>query len=148
MRYIFFFAILILIISGCDDNPASPNSDTIHSGSLQYTFSTPKTTYTVSDILKANVTVLNTGSVPDTIAVGDGIFQWSLQDQNGQTIIIGGGHNDVIAITIIKPGELKKIYSINQLIADSSGKNVSPGSYILKAKLYTSMSFSLNLMIK
>jgi hypothetical protein len=150
MRRIFIFAILVLALGGCSkSNPVAPESENLQSGTLQYTLTTSKTTYASNDTLKATLIVHNTGTTTDTITVGDGTFQWFLQNAKGQTIMSGGLISDnVIALVPIKPGESKEIDTINKIILDSSGKTLSLGIYTLKATLHPSISFSLNLMIE
>jgi hypothetical protein len=123
MRHIFCVAIILIIINGCgqNSNPVS-TTNTITSGSLKYTFSTSKTLYEAHDTLKATMAVYNDGSAVDSIVVGDGIFRWSLQNGNGQTIMFGGGSNNVVELLPINPGQTKQIYFIEQIIADTSGK--------------------------
>ena len=149
MRHIFILAILMIVINGCgqNSNPVSI-SDTIKSGTLEYTFSTSKPLYEPHDTLKAAVSVFNNGTTNDTISVGDGIFQWNLQNSKGQIIMVRGVSDNVVGLVIINPGQTKQIYSINQVIADTSGKAVIPGSYSLNASLHPSLSFSLKLSIQ
>ena len=149
MRQIFILAILMIVINGCgqNSNPVS-TSDTIKSGSLEYTFSTSKSLYEPNDTLKAAISVFNNGTTNDTISVGDGIFQWNLQNSKGQIIMVRGGFDNVVELVIINPGQTKQIYNINQVIADTSGKAVNPGSYSLNASLHPSLSFSLKLSIQ
>jgi|GEM_PF-3937626 len=149
MRHIFILAILSIIISGCGQkgNPVS-TSDTIKSGTLEFTFSTSKSLFGTHDTLKATVSVYNEGKTDVSIPVGDGIFQWNLQDSKEQTIMFGGGHNNVVESLSINPGQTKEIYIINRIIADTSGETVNPGSYTLNASLHPpSLSFSLKLNI-
>jgi hypothetical protein len=140
----------LIIMNGCsqNSNPISSTSDTIKSGTLQYTFSTPKALYGIHDTLNAAFAVYNDGVTTDTIAVGDGLFRWSLQNVAGKTIMFGGGSNNVVERLPINPGQRKQIYFINQIIADTSGKAVVPGSYSLNAALHTTLSFSLKLSIQ
>ena len=149
MRHIFLLAILLIIINGCgqNNNPVS-TTNTITSGSLKYTFSTSKTLYEAHDTLKAAMSVYNDGSAVDSIAVGDGIFRWSLQNDKGQTIMVGGGSNNVVELLPINPGQTKQIYFVDQNIADTSGNTVAPGLYNLKATLRPTLSFSLKLTIQ
>jgi ABC-type transport system substrate-binding protein len=85
-------SLISTILIGCSNssNPVTP-SETQTSGALQYTFATPKTTYNPGDTLTAAVTVHNPGFSTDTIAVGDGIFEWALVTSSGDTVMIGGG---------------------------------------------------------
>ena len=149
MRHIFFLAILLIIINGCgqNSNPVS-TTNTITSGSLKYTFSTSKSFYEAHDTLKAIMSVYNDGSAVDSIAVGDGIFRWSLQNDKGQTIMLGGGSNNVVELLPINPGQTKQIYFVKQIIADTSGNSVAPGLYNLNADLRPALSFSLKLTIQ
>ena len=149
MKHIFFAVIILIIINGCgqNSNPVSA-TNTITSGSLKYTFSTSKSLYEMRDTLKAAMSVYNDGSVVDTIAVGDGIFSWSLQNGNGQTIMFGGGSNNVVELLPINPGQTKQIYFIKQIIADTSGSSVATGLYNLNAALRPNLFFSLKVTIQ
>ncbi len=149
MRDLFILAIFLFVINGCgqNSNPVS-TSDTIKSGSLEYTFSTSKSFYEAHDTLKAAVTVFNNGTSNDTIAVGDGIFQWNLQNSKGQIIMFSGAFDNVVGLVTINPGQSKQIYTINQVIADTSGQAVNSGYYYLNASLRPSLSFSLKLSIQ
>jgi hypothetical protein len=102
----------------------------VKSGTLQYTFASPKATYGAQDTLDATLTVHDVGSTTDTLAVG-GLFTWSLQNSSGQAVVFGGGANNSISLVPINPGESEEIGRIYQVIADTSGKAVSPGSYTL-----------------
>ncbi len=130
------------IIVGCSksSNPITP-SDTQTSGTLQYTFAMPRTTYNPADTLLASVTVHNSGSASDTIAVGDGIFEWMLVNSSGDTVMIGGGDNNAVVMLAILPGQSKLIYSIDWVLAYPAG------SYSLKATVRP-MSFVLNLSVQ
>ena len=61
--------------------------------------------------------------------------------------MVRGVSDNVVELVIINPGQTKQIYSINQVIADTYGKAVIPGSYSLNASLHPSLSFSLKLNI-
>ncbi len=141
--------LFLLIVTGCgrNSNPVS-TTNTITSGSLKYAFTTSKSFYEAKDTLKAAMAVYNDGSAVDTIAVGDGIFRWSLQNDKGQTIMLGGASNNVVELLPINPGQTKQIYFIKQIIADTSGSSVATGLYNLNAALRPNLFFSLKVTIQ
>ncbi len=147
-KYLFFIILILFLINGCSSksNPISFNTGTQQSGSLQYTLTTSKSSYSLNDTLKAAVTVHNTGTETDTIVVGSSLFTWSLQSNNGQTIMTRGGYNWVVMLQPVEPGQTLKIYSINQVIRNESGKSFTAGKYFLDATMHQ-VSLSISLVI-
>ena len=141
-------SLISTILIGCSNssNPVTP-SETQTSGALQYTFATPKTTYNPGDTLTAAVTVHNPGFSTDTIAVRDGIFEWALVTSSGDTVMIGGGANNVLELVPVLPGQSKEIYSLDRVLSEGSGQTFPSGSYSLKATVRP-MSFLLKLSVQ
>ena len=145
---VFTISTLAIIMVGCtkSGNPITP-SDTQTSGTLQYTFAMPRSAYNAGDTLAATVTVHNFGSIADTIAVGDGIFEWALVNSSGDTVMIGGGDNNVMMSLPVLPGQSKEIYSLDRVLTEGSGQTFPSGSYSLKATVRP-MSFLLKLSVQ
>ncbi len=142
-------AISIFIV-GCSKsgNPVGP-SDTQSSGSLQYTFSTPNTTYKSGDTLTAAITVHNSGSVADTIGVEASLFQWALVNSSGDSVMKGGNGYILAESLSVAPGQTERIdfYSIKQVLREVSGQGLPSGSYSLEASV-GAMSFILKLSVQ
>ncbi len=149
MRCLFLFASALVVLSGCSQSENPVTSDTVQSGTLQFTLAIPKATLGVHDTLQATVVAKNVGTTADTIADGVSLFSWTLQNESGETIMFGGGGNWVIISLPIQPGQSQTIYQVKQVIADTSGKAVVPGPYTLKATVRVPQtSFLVNLSIR
>lgn len=149
MRNLFIIVSLLFIINGCSQN-SNPltTSVAIKSRKLLFTLSVSKTTYAVNDTLKAIMSVYNYGTIANTVVVGGGQFDWSLQDGNGQIIMSGGIPDNLLRILTINPGQTEQIYRINEKITGMSGKAVNPGTYDLNASLRQGPTFMLRLSIQ
>ena len=139
-----------IITVGCSNsgNPVGP-SDTQSSGALQYTFSTPKTTYMSGDTLTAAISVHNSGSVADTIGVEASFFQWALVNSSGDSVMKGGNGYILAERLSVAPGQTERIdfYSIKQVLIGASGQPLPSGSCSLEATV-RSMSFLLKLSVQ
>lgn len=138
---------LLALIDGCGKggNPLS-SSDTVQSGTLQYTFTSSKTTYSPGDTLSATVSVHNTGSTQEVITVGDGLFQWELINPGGDTVMSGGVSATSEELVPADSGKTVKLYTIDRVLEAAPGKTLQVGSYSLKAEVHP-MSFILRLSI-
>jgi len=75
MKYLIMVASLFVAFYGCSRNSGdNAASNTIRSGNLEYTFTSPRSAYRSGDTLVAKVTVHNLGMRADTIGVGEGLF--------------------------------------------------------------------------
>ena len=150
MKILLTISTLGIIIVGCNNsgNPAGP-SDTQGSGSIQYTFSTPKATYKSGDTLTAATTVHNSGSVADTIGVEASDFQWALVNSSGDSVMRGGNAAILAELLPVAPGQSEPIdfYSIKQALRGAQGHPLPSGSYSLEATV-RSMSFLLKLSVQ
>ena len=150
MKIMLAVSALGIFIVGCSNsgNPVGP-SDTQSSGSLQYTFSTPKTTYISGDTLTAAITVHNSGSVADTIGVEASLFQWALVNSSGDSVMKGGNAYILAELVPVAPGQSTEIdfYSIKHVLVGASGQPLPSGPYSLEATV-RSMSFLLKLSIQ
>lgn len=91
-----FVLALLLSIIGCRQSsnviapvtqPPSSVSDSLDG--ILYTFSVSKDTLGILDTLDMRLTGLNQTAAPETLAVGDPLYTWSLTDGNGKIIASG-----------------------------------------------------------
>ncbi len=140
--------IILTVIAGCsrNTNPVS-DSDTVGSGTLHYRFFSSKATYTPGDTLLAEVTVENSGSAVETIAVGDGLFHWALLDPIGDTVMLGGSSPTFEDLIPADSGKTIMLYSIDRVLEAGQGQTFAAGIYSLKAEVKP-LSFLLRLSIQ
>ena len=143
-----FSMIISTVIAGCskNSNPVS-DSDTVGSGTLHYTFSSPKTIYNPGDTLQAEVTVENSGSATETITVGDGLFHWALLNPVGDTVMAGRVSSTFEELIPADSGKTVTLYSIDRVLEAGSGQTLTTGIYSLKAEV-NPISFELRLSIR
>ncbi len=137
MRSLLVAAGLVIVLGGCNqsDNLVSASTYTVQYDSLQYTLATPASSLGIHDTLKATVTVHNASAETDTVVWGLSTVKWSLQDSNGRTIMFGPtAVNWALIIQPLHPGQSQELYAINQVIADTSGQPVTPGTYVLRVR--------------
>ena len=150
MKILLTISTLGLIIVGCNNsgNPVGP-SDTQGSGSLQFTFSTPKATYKSGDTVAAIISVHNSSSVADTIGVEASSFQWALVNSSGDSVMKGGNAYILAELLPVAPGQSEPIdfYSIKQVLRGAQGQSLPSGSYSLEATVQ-SMSFLVKLSVQ
>jgi len=114
------------MVMGCTKNPVSANS-----GTLKYTLSTAKKTYTVGDTLHFTLSVRNTGFTTDTVATGDAILcTWSLKNASGGVMYSGEDPTgNMVALTPLAPGKSKIIQDWTHALTDSTGSPLPTGPY-------------------
>ena len=118
--------VAMFIIVGCNKNPVSANS-----GTLKYTLSTAKKTYTADDTLHFTLSVRNIGFTTDTVITGDAIqASWSLKNASGN--VMYSGHDPVgfmMMQILVAPGESKVIDRWTHSVTNSTGSPLRTGSY-------------------
>jgi hypothetical protein len=120
-------------------------------GDLLYSFSIPKTVFGVNDTLKASMNVLNIGTVPDSVFVGPGSFNWKLKNGSGQIVMQSPIFSiPRLGLKVIAPNQSLPVGLINAPLKDSSGNSLKPGSYTLSAtdSNLNGNTLSLNLTIQ
>ena len=152
MRKIIFIFSFTLIINGCriNDNPVASTVDTSLSAStiqgiLQYTFEINKVNFEADDTLKAVLTVMNIGTVPDTILVPgcNGGMPWTLKNDSGITINWGPRVIcDHIAMEVLESHQSAVIGEIYEPIMEMSDNQT--GSFVFS----TIFNLSLNLHVQ
>jgi hypothetical protein len=148
MRCSFIFVILLFVFTGCKESSDTITSVTDDVNGLQYTFSAPKAIFGIHDTLSATVTVFNQSSLPETVSVSGFSFHWSLEYENGRPIMSGPkAFSWFIARSSLGSHQSAKIYDFREAIADTSGRPVPPGPYLLKASA-DALHFSLNLLLE
>ncbi len=127
MKHALIVTALMFMAAGCSTkNPVSAGS-----GTLQYVLTTARRSYIPGDTLHFMLSVQNTGSATDTVAVGDAILvTWSLKNTSGAVMYSGqaptGG---MIGFLPVPPGDSKGIDSWTHALTDSSGNVLPAGSY-------------------
>jgi hypothetical protein len=141
MRYIFIFSFLFVFSFGCKkaDNPTQPSTIVNTSTSvsslkdgLLYTFTIPVNSFSIEDTLKGTFIILNQSSSSQVLVSGDSpIFQWSLKDSSGQSVMGMGPDHHLTYIDTLNPGA-SIAFTINNKFP-----NISGGFYSLDARLYS-----------
>ena len=155
MRYFIYILSIALIIHGCkkNSNPVASITDSTLSisqvrDSIQYTFAIPKAVFEFHDTLSASITAFNQSTVPETLVIYMGNFQWSLKNDSGRTLMWGP---EVIPQFVYRlelgSHQSAEIYAMHQAIMDTSGAPIVAGSYFLQGKLYGTLLFILNLSL-
>ena len=128
MKQALVFITLMLAVAGCSStqNPVSAGS-----GTLQYTLTTAKQTYTAGDTLHFTLSAHNVGSATDSVAIGDAILvTWSLKNTSGAVMYSGQGPTGgLIGLLPVAPGDTKVIDAWTHGLTDSSGTALPTGSY-------------------
>jgi len=152
MRYFIYILPIVLIIHGCkkSSNPVvsitdSPLSISQVRDSMQYMFAIPKAVFGIHDTLSASMTAFNQSTMPETLVIYMGNFQWSLKNDSGRTLMWGP---EVIPQFVYRlelgSHQSAEIYGIRQAIMDTSGAPIVAGSYFLQGKLYGTLLFTLD----
>jgi len=159
MRFSIVTSILILFFSGCKNNSNSVApvdqslSVSIVRDSLQYTLEVPKTVFGVHDTLIASMTVYNQSMSTDTLYLQGGSSyyngRWTLNKDSTRTIMFGPKGPIPLIIVLFPLASHKTLESsiIHEVIADTSGAAVTPGSYTLQAQFY-GLTFKLNISLQ
>jgi hypothetical protein len=120
-------------------------------GDLLFSFSIPKTVFGINDTLSASMNVQNIGTVPDSVFVGPGSFNWKLKNGSGQIVM----QSPILFIPrlglkVIAPDQSLLVGFIYNPFEDSSGNSLKPGSYTLSAteSNLNGNTLSLNLSIQ
>ena len=118
--------VVMFMLIGCNKNPVSANS-----GTLKYTLSTAKKTYTAADTLHFTLSVRNTGLTTDTVTTGDAIHaSWSLKNASGDVMYSGQYPVGNMIIQVpVAPGESKVIDWWTHSLTNSAGSPLRTGSY-------------------
>jgi hypothetical protein len=156
VRIILSFLFIVIIINGCKNssNPITSGTDTPLSvsqvrDSMQYTFAIPKDVFGIHDTLSASITAFNQSTVPETLVIYMGNFQWSLKNDSGRTLMWGPEViPQIVYQLVLYSHQSKEIYGMRQVIMDTSGAPVVAGSYLLQGKLYGTMLFTLYLSLQ
>ena len=115
--------------------------------SVQYTFTIPKSSFSIHDTLTATLTALNQSAEVDTFGVNEGFFPWSLKNESGKTILQGPFYTNALVILIpLNPHQSIQLYQIDGTNVVPSSEVVVPGIYTLNATL-NSMVFTLNITL-
>jgi hypothetical protein len=131
-------------VSGRINAPSTAVSVSNVIGNLQYTFTIPKSVFGIHDTLRASMTAMNTGTVPETLYVNYGNIRWMLNNAEGDTIMSGPRViSNYLIREVILSNQSALVGLISAPIMDKSGNPVQAGSYQLR-----SGSLTLNLMIK
>jgi hypothetical protein len=113
--------------------------------SVQYTFTIPKSSFSIHDTLTGTLSAFNQSSKVDTIAVGPSFFGWMLKNSDGQIILKGPLIVSAIVFDVyLNPKQSVPLYQLDGSNVYPNGGTVVPGYYTLNANL-GSMIFTLNI---
>jgi len=113
--------------------------------SVQYTFTIPKSSFSIHDTLTGTLSAFNQSSKVDTIAVGPSFFGWMLKNSDGQIILKGPLIVTAIVFDVyLNPKQSVPLYQLDGSNVYPNGGTVVPGYYTLNANL-GSMIFTLNI---
>lgn len=159
MRYRLFVLFVLMTMIGCKQSNDTvtqvtdpPLSVSNVRDSILYTFAIPKSTFGIHDTLSATLILYNQSSSTDTLVLRSaGVFysgSWSLKNENGRTITYGPQviPQNVARVPLGSHQSLGGLV-IDQVIADTSGASVVPGSYILQES-FSSLTFTLNISLQ
>ncbi len=127
----------------------SPTQISILQDSILYTFAIPRTTFGIRDTLTATLTLYNESSLTDTLLLrGGGVFclgSWSLKNDSGRTITSGPAVCPQVLVRVpLDSHQSLGGLVIDQVMADTSGAPIIPGSYVLQEQI-SSMIFTLDI---
>jgi hypothetical protein len=150
MKHILLLATVVMIMGGCSNsnNPVASTSETVNSGTLQYTLSIPKEIYTTQDTLNVTLIAHNIGSVTDTMRIGSAVLcEWSLNNASGKVMFSGKATGNSFTLAYIPPGESKLVDAWIHALTDSNGNPLTPDSYSFNVN-YSGNLFSLHLIVQ
>ena len=147
MKHVVIFATLLVMVSGCTKGN-NPVSNTATSGTLQYSLTSSKETYTTHDTLNVTLTARNVGSTTDTVGIGSALLcTWSLKNTSGKVMFSGANRGNMVSFVPIAPGQSKVIDAWIYALVDSSGNPLPAGSYTFNVD-YIENLLSLNLTVQ
>ena len=123
------------------------SSVSIVKDSVLYTFTIPKSSFSIHDTLTGTLTAFNQSAEVDTFGVNPGYFPWTLKNSNGQIIVQGPYLTPGIVIQVLlNPKQSTVLYQIDGTNVAPTAEAVVPGDYTLNATL-GSMVFTLKLSL-
>jgi hypothetical protein len=108
-------------------------------------FAIPKAVFGIHDTLSGSFTAYNQSPEPETLMISMEIFQWSMKNDSGRTLMGGPGPLSIPRSFpfILNSHQSREIFGVYQAVKDTSGAPVIAGSYTLQG-LYDSMLFTLD----
>ncbi len=129
MRHIIIFTTLLVAVSGCSKSN-NPVSTTTISGTLQYSLTSSKESYTIHDTLNVTLTARNVGSTTDTVAIGSAVLcTWSLENSSRKVMFSGANNGSLVGFIPIAPGKSEVVDEWIYTLVDSSGNALPAGFY-------------------
>ena len=120
-------------------------SVSVFKDSVQYTFTIPKSSFSIHDTLTGTLIAQNQSSEVDTLGVDASDFQWTLKNSDGQIILQGPlVVSGIFLEYILNPKQSILLFQLDGTNVRPGGGPVVPGNYSLNATFH-SMLFTLNI---